>query len=411
MPEFPCRACGAPVSQSVVDLGEQPLANSYRSAEDDPAAEPRYPLHPHVCESCWLVQLPEVATPDEIFSDYAYFSSFSDSWLAHARAYADQIVDKLGLDAESHLVEVASNDGYLLRRFVERGIPAIGIEPAQNVAAEAERQGVPTERFFLGAETARGFVAKHGQADLVVANNVMAHVPDLNDFIAGLALLVADTGTLTIEVPHLLRLVEETEFDTIYHEHFSYFSLLTARDVLSRHGLTVVDCEELPSHGGSLRIYARHGGSPSERVAEIEARERAGGLTDLEGYASFRDRVAAVRRDLLTFLETARGEGRSVAAYGAPAKGNTLLNYCGVGTDLIAYTVDRSPHKQGHLLPGSGLPIDPPDRIFETRPDYVLILPWNLAREITVQMAAIAEWGGRFVVPIPMVQVLAAPVG
>jgi SAM-dependent methyltransferase len=388
---------------SVVDLGTQPLANSYLQPEQLSVPEPRYPLHPRVCEACWLVQLPEVATPQEIFGDYAYFSSYSDSWLAHARAYVDQVVERLALDGGSAVVEVASNDGYLLRNFVERGIPAIGIEPAANVAEQAERQGIPTERMFLGRDTAERFVRERGQADLVVANNVMAHVPDLNDFAAGLALLLGPGGTLTIEVPHLLRLVEETQFDTIYHEHFSYFSLLTARHALARHGLFVVDVEELPSHGGSLRIYARHEpAATTPHVDDVVERERAAGLDRPDGYAAFAERVDAVREELLAVLQGARDEGRQVAAYGAPAKGNTLLNFCGIGTELVEYTVDRSPHKQGRFLPGSRLPIHAPEHLFETRPDYVLMLPWNLQREITEQMAGVREWGARFLVPIPM---------
>jgi SAM-dependent methyltransferase len=404
-----CRACGADVSLSVVDLGEQPLANSYLEPEQLDEVEPRYPLHPHACESCWLVQLPEVAAPQDIFGDYAYFSSYSDSWLEHARTYTEEIVDRLGLDGRSRVVEVASNDGYLLRNFVERGIPALGVEPAGNVADEAERQGVPTVRAFLGRESGERIAGEYGQADLLIANNVLAHVPGLNDFVAGLALLLAPGGTLTLEFPHLLRLIEETQFDTIYHEHFSYFSLLTARDVLARHGLALIDVEELPSHGGSLRVYAQHEeGAGSPRVDDVVARERAAALDGREGYGAFGTRVAAVREELLAFLRQARADGKHVAAYGAPAKGNTLLNFCGIDSDLVAYTVDRSPHKQGRYLPGSRLRIDPPARIFETRPDYVLILPWNLTREISGQMSGIAEWRGRFVVPIPRLAVIDA---
>jgi len=402
-----CRACGARVRLSVVDLGEQPLANSYLEREQLSDVEPRYPLHPHACESCWLVQLPEVATPQDIFEDYAYFSSYSESWLAHARDYTAQIVERLGLDHRSRVVEVASNDGYLLRNFVELGIPALGIEPAGNVAAEAERHGVPTVRTFLGRATGGELASEHGQADLLIANNVLAHVPDLNDFVAGLAALLAPRGTLTLEFPHLLRLIEETQFDTIYHEHFSYFSLLTARDVLARHGLAVTDVEELASHGGSLRVYAQQDRlTASPRVEDVVARERAAALDRPEGYAAFAARVDAVREELLEFLHRARVDGQDVAAYGAPAKGNTLLNFCGIDSDLVAYTVDRSPHKQGRFLPGSRLPIHAPERLLETRPDYDLILPWNLRREITEQMAGIREWGARFVVPIPHVHVL-----
>jgi SAM-dependent methyltransferase len=402
----PCRSCGAPLRSSVVDLGLQPLANSLLTAEEVERPEARYPLHPYVCDRCWLMQVEAVAAPEEIFSDYSYFSSYSDSWLEHARRYADAMVERLGLGPESLVVEVASNDGYLLRNFVPRGIPVLGVEPAANVAKAAVAIGVPTEVAFFGRETAERLRSRGLRAHLLVANNVLAHVPDVNDFVAGLARMLAPGGTLTAEFHYVLRLLEEREFDTIYHEHHSYLSLTSARTILGRHGLTVVDVEEIPTHGGSLRIYATLQGVEGTSVRELLEREQAAGLTGLPAYERLGVQAEAVKRDLLAFLDEARAEGRQVAAYGAPAKGNTLLNYCGISTDLVAFTVDRSPHKQGRFLPGSHLPIHPPDRIFETRPDYVLLLPWNLKDEIVEQMSAVREWGGRFVVPIPEVTAL-----
>jgi SAM-dependent methyltransferase len=402
----PCRSCGAPLRFSVVDLGLQPLANSILTAEEVDRPEPRYPLHPYVCDGCWLMQVEAVAAPEEIFSDYAYFSSYSDSWLEHARRYADAMVERLGLGTESLVVEVASNDGYLLRNFVPRGIRVLGVEPAANVAEAAVAIGVPTEVAFFGRETAERLSSRGLRAHLLVANNVLAHVPDVNDFVAGLAHMLAPGGMLTAEFHYVLCLLEEREFDTIYHEHYSYLSLTSARTILGRHGLTVVDVEEIPTHGGSLRIYATLEGVEGAAVRELLERERAAGLTGLAAYERLGVQAEAVKRDLLAFLDEARAEGRRVAAYGAPAKGNTLLNYCGISTDLVAFTVDRSPHKQGRFLPGSHLPIHSPDRIFETRPDDVLLLPWNLKDEIVEQMSAVREWGGRFVVPIPEVTVL-----
>jgi hypothetical protein len=404
-----CRSCGAPLSRSVVDLGTQPLANSYLTAAQLDEPEPSFPLHVYVCDACWLAQLGIAVPPETIFSDYAYFSSFSTSWLEHARRYADQIVPRLGLGRGDLIVEVASNDGYLLRNFAERGFRVLGIEPAENVAEAAVALGIPTETVFLGRETAARIVEEHGRASLLVGNNVLAHVPDLDDFVSGLKLLLAPEGTLTMEFPHLLRLVDEVQFDTIYHEHFSYFSLLAARDVFRRRGLAVVDVEELPTHGGSLRVYVRHGeapGEPAPGVAALVERERAAGLDGPDTYARFGARVNGVCRSLVSFLEEARAEGRAVVGYGAPAKGNTLLNACEITPELIAYTVDLSPHKQGHFLPGSRLPIHAPGRILETRPDFVLILPWNLSEEISGQMSAVRDWGGRFVVPIPEPRVL-----
>jgi len=400
-----CRSCGAPLRHVFVDLGAQPLANSYLEPADLRRPEPFYPLCVFVCGECFLVQLPEEERPEAIFSDYAYFSSFSESWLRHARVYAEAMIERFGLGPEHRVIEVASNDGYLLRWFKDRGIPVLGIEPARNVAEEAEAAGIPTLVHFFGTLTAREL---EGQADLLVGNNVLAHVPDLNDFVAGLKIALAPEGVLTMEFPHLLRLMDEDQFDTIYHEHYSYFSLLAVQKVFAAHGLTLFDVQELSTHGGSLRIFACHDGEKpvSERVSDLLAREKIAGLGSLDAYRSFSERVQRVKRGLLRFLIQAKEEGKSVAGYGAPAKGNTLLNYCGVRTDLLDYTVDLSPHKQGRYLPGTRIPIFPPDHIRETRPDYVLILPWNLKEEIMEQMADVRSWGGKFVVAIPKVRVL-----
>jgi SAM-dependent methyltransferase len=394
-----------------VDLGVQPLANSYLEPGDLRRPETFYPLCVYVCGECFLVQLPEEERPDAIFSDYAYFSSYSESWLRHARAYAEAMIERFGLGPQHRVIEIASNDGYLLRWFKERGIPVQGIEPAKNVAEAAEAAGIPTMVRFFGSETARDVA---GQADLLVGNNVLAHVPDLNDFVQGLKTALAPQGVLTMEFPHLLRLMQEDQFDTIYHEHYSYFSLLAVRKVFEAHGLQLFDVEELPTHGGSLRIYVRKNGKDGKdgkdglrRVEELLAREEAAGLAGLDAYRSFAERVQRVKRGLLRFLIQAREEGKTVVGYGAPAKGNTLLNYCGVRTDLLDYTVDLSPHKQGRYLPGTRIPIFAPGRIRETRPDYVLILPWNLEEEITAQMSDVRSWGGRFAVAVPEVRVLA----
>jgi len=405
-----CRFCAAPLERVFVDLGSSPLANSYRTAEQLLEAEPFYPLCVYVCERCWLCQLPEAASPAEIFGDYAYFSSFSTSWVDHARQYVESMIDRFGFGAEHQVVEIASNDGYLLRHFKERGVPVLGIEPAANVAAAARELGIPTEVRFFGLETARELTGRGLGADLLLGNNVLAHVPDLNDFVAGLAHLLAPSGVLTMEFPHLVRLVESNQFDTIYHEHFSYFSLVAVERVFAAHGLELFDVEELPTHGGSLRVYAQRRGTGArpvgERVAALAARERQLGVETPAWYEDFAERVRETKRKLLSFLIEARRAGRSIVGYGAPAKGNTLLVYCGVRGDFLDYTVDRSPHKQGLYLPGSRIPIHAPERIFETRPDYVLILPWNLREEIAGQMQGIREWGGRFVVAIPEVEVL-----
>jgi SAM-dependent methyltransferase len=408
-PAPPCRFCAAPLVTTFADLGLSPLANSYVEPHQLAQPERFFPLHAFVCDRCLLVQLPAAESPEAIFSDYAYFASFSESWLAHARDYVAMASERFALGPSSRVVEIASNDGYLLRWFVSRGVPVLGIEPAANVAPAAEALGVPTRVRFFDSALARELVAEGIRADLLIGNNVLAHVPALNDFVAGLALLLAPGGVLTMEFPHLLRLIAEGQFDTIYHEHFSYFSCAAVQRVFAAQGLALFDVEELPTHGGSLRVYARHaaGHSPpiSPRVGELLAREEAAGLGRLATYGAFSAAVRRIKRDLLRFLLQAEEEGRQVVGYGAPAKGNTLLNYCGVRADLLAYTVDRSPHKQGRFLPGTRIPIHPPERLAETRPDYVLILPWNLEGEIVRQMAHVRDWGGRFVVAVPELRV------
>jgi 2-polyprenyl-3-methyl-5-hydroxy-6-metoxy-1,4-benzoquinol methylase len=405
-----CRFCGAPVSRTFVDLGVQPLSNAYVDRRAADQAELFYPLHAFVCDECLLVQLAEFASPEKIFSDYAYLSSMSDSWLDHCRSYAANVVERFGFDGSSLVVEVASNDGYLLRFFKDRGIPVLGIEPAANVAAIAEGKGIPSIARFFGTTLAQQLLAEGRCADLVIGNNVLAHVPDLNDFVRGLSVLLAPDGVLTMEFPHVARLLEHTQFDTIYHEHFSYFSFATAERVLKAHGLVVFDVDELATHGGSLRIYAGHEAHTARRVSErvpaLHAAERKQDLHDIRTYARFPDRVHEAKRALLEFLIARKREGKHIIAYGAPAKGNTLLNYCGVRTDFIDYAADRSPLKQGKLLPGTRIPIEPPERIKETRPDYVLVLPWNIQDEIARQLSFIKEWGGKLVVPIPKVAVL-----
>jgi SAM-dependent methyltransferase len=404
-----CRFCQTALSHTVVDLGMSPLCESYLSREQLNQMEPFYPLHVYVCGHCFLVQVEQYVAPDHIFTEYAYFSSYSDSWLRHASTYVDMIAARLGLGAEHHVVELGSNDGYLLQYFVKKGIPVLGVEPARNVAAAAVAKGVPTVSRLFGRHTARDLVGEGRAADLIVGNNVLAQVPDVNDFVAGIAILLKPRGVVTIEFPHLERLMDENQFDTIYHEHFSYFSFSTAERIFAAHGLTLFDAEELPTHGGSLRIYARHAGDTSrpvtERAQALLAREEIGGLNRLERYASFTEQVHETKRRLLDFLITAKRQGKSVVGYGAPGKGNTLLNYCGIRTDFLDYTVDRNPYKHGKYTPGTHIPIHPPERIGETRPDYVLILPWNLKDEIIEQMAGIRAWGGQFVVPIPDVKV------
>jgi SAM-dependent methyltransferase len=404
-----CRFCGNPLRRTVVDLGMSPLCESYVEAARLDDMEPFYPLHVRICDSCFLVQLRAYVPPEEIFTEYAYFSSYSSSWLEHARRYADMISERLRLGPDKLVVELGSNDGYLLQAFVERGIPALGIEPAGNVAEVAVERGVPTVVAFFGTDTARRLVADGRRADLLVANNVLAQVPDLNDFVAGMTLLLAPDGVATIEVPHLMRLLDRNQFDTIYHEHYSYFSLRTLQRILSAHGLAIIDVDELPTHGGSVRVYAAHAdghGRPADAgVADLLAREDAAGLSTPAPYTSFAARVQETKRRLLEVLISIKREGRSVAGYGAPGKGNTLLNYCGIRADLMDYTVDRNPYKQGRFLPGTHIPIAHPSKIAERRPDFILILPWNLKDEIIEQLSFVRDWGARFIVPIPEVVV------
>jgi SAM-dependent methyltransferase len=404
-----CRFCRTPLSHTLIDLGMSPLCESFLALEQLNQMEPFYPLHVHVCDRCFLVQVEQYVAPDHIFTEYAYFSSYSDSWLRHASGYVDMITDRLGLGATHRVVELGSNDGYLLQYFVRKGIPVLGVEPARNVAAAAVAKGVPTVSRLFGRETARDLVAEGHGADLIAGNNVLAQVPDVNDFVGGIAILLKPGGTVTIEFPHLERLMDENQFDTIYHEHFSYFSFSTAERIFAAHGLTLFDVEELPTHGGSLRIYARHAADTARPVTErahaLRAREELGGFNRLERYASFTEQVHETKCRLLDFLIAAKRQGKSVVGYGAPGKGNTLLNYCGIRTDFLEYTVDRNPYKHGKYTPGTHIPIHPPERIAETRPDYVLILPWNLKDEIMEQMAGIRAWGGQFVVPIPDVKV------
>jgi SAM-dependent methyltransferase len=404
-----CRFCGTALEHVMVDLGMSPLCETYLQADELDGMEPFYPLRVLVCEGCLLAQLPEYVAPEEIFTEYAYFSSYSDSWVEHARRYAERMRTELGLGAGSLVVELASNDGYLLQHFLPHGIPVLGIEPAKNVAAAAVERGVPTVTEFFGVGLATALREEGRAADLVVANNVLAQVPDLNDFVAGIAVLLAPAGVATIEFPHLARLVEGNQLDTIYHEHFSYFSLLTAERILAAHGLVVFDVEELGTHGGSLRLHARHradGSRPvTRRVERLLAAERAAGMTGMPYYAAFGRRAEETKHALVEFLVAERRAGRQVAGYGAPGKGNTLLNFCGIRGDLLAYTVDRNPYKQGRFLPGTHIPIHHPDRLAETRPDLILILPWNLRTEIGEQLAYTRSWGARMAVPIPRLEV------
>jgi SAM-dependent methyltransferase len=400
-----CRFCKSDLDHTFVDLGMSPLCESYLQRDQLNTMEPYYPLHVFVCDRCFLVQLQEFVSPASIFSEYAYFSSYSDSWLQHCRRYTEQMLNRFRLNRTSLVVELASNDGYLLQYFVKTGIPVLGIEPAANVAKVAEGKGVRTLVRFFGKRLAEELAAAGTQADLLIANNVLAQVPDLCDFVAGMKILLKPQGVLTLEFPHLLRLIEENQFDTIYHEHFSYFSFLTARRICGAHGIVLFDVEELPTHGGSLRVFGRHANDTSKavtpRVSELEAKEQAEGLERVESYCLFSEKVSRAKRKLLQCLIRAKEEGKSIVGYGAPGKGNTLLNYCGAGKDLIDYTVDRNPYKQGRFTPGTHLPIYHPDKIAETRPDYLLILPWNLKNEIIEQMAFVREWGGKFIIPIP----------
>lgn len=405
-----CRFCGEALHRTFIDLGMSPLCQTHITPEQLNHVEPFYPLHAYVCEKCLLVQLAEFVAPGDIFSEYAYFSSYSDSWVEHARRYVEDVTGRFKLNADTLVVEIASNDGYLLQHFVNRSIPALGIEPAANVAEVARAKGIRSVVKFFGKKTAREVAAEFGKPKLVLGNNVLAHVPDLNDFVGGMKLLLADDGVITMEFPHLYRLMQENQFDTIYHEHFSYFSFITVERVFAHHGLTMFDVEEIPTHGGSLRIYARHTADASkpvgERVHELRRREQSEGFATLERYSAFGEQVKETKRDILNFLITAKRAGKSVVGYGAPGKGNTLLNYCGIRQDFLDYTVDRNPYKQGKYTPGTHIPIKDPSEIARTRPDYLFLLPWNLATEITQQCAYMREWGGKFVTPIPRVKVL-----
>jgi SAM-dependent methyltransferase len=404
-----CRSCGGRLTVTMADLGLQPASNAFIVSLDTVNEEKRYPLRAKVCESCKLVQLDYDVAPQELFGNYVYFSSYSDDWLDHAKEYCQMARRRFGLGSDSLVVELASNDGYLLKNFINMGVPVLGIDPSDTVAAAAEKIGVPTLVEFFGETLAKKLVESGRQADLIIANNVLAHVPLLNDFVAGMALLLKPDGTATIEFPHLLELIEHVEFDTIYHEHFSYISLYAIEQVFSRHGLRLFDLEQLPTHGGSLRIFAAHshraGLEDSASLRKIRAQESAAGLADLSTYLRFAEQVENCRRSLLEFLRQARREGKVVAAYGAAAKGNTLLNFCGVTPDDISQVADRNPHKQSKFLPGTHIPVVSPEVLMRSRPDYVLILPWNLQEEIRQQLRDIKEWGGRFVTPVPTVRV------
>ena len=405
----PCRLCGGHVEHTFVDLGMSPLCESFLRPDQLDAMEPYFPLRVGVCRDCFLIQLNEYVRPEHIFSEYAYFSSYSTSWVAHAKAYCDMIAARLGLGADSLVVELASNDGYLLQHFLPLGVPVLGIEPAANVAKLAIEKGVATRVDFFGTRLAAELGAEGCKADLIAGNNVLAQVPDLNDFVAGMRILLKPEGVITLEFPHLQRLIEENQFDTIYHEHFSYFSLVTIDEMARRHALKLIDVEELRTHGGSLRVYLAHAGSvrlPSHRVAEILDREHRLGFRNLATYASFDEKVRRTKRRLLSFLIAAKDEGKSICGYGAPGKGNTLLNYCGIGPDFLDFTVDRNPYKHGRFTPGQHVPILPVEAIDSAKPDYVLILPWNIRDEIVRQMRHIADWGGKFIVPIPEVAVI-----
>ena len=400
-----CRLCDKSLSTSFMDLGMSPLCESFLTAEQTDAMEPFYPLHALVCDDCLLVQLKEYVQPEHIFTEYAYFSSYSTSWVEHARRYCEMIKARLALGAGSRVYEIASNDGYLLQHFVARGVPVLGVEPSANVAAAATAKGIPTVVQFFGANTAATLAHEFGKPDLLLGNNVLAHVPELNDFVAGMKLLLAEGGVITMEFPHLLELLQHNQFDTIYHEHFSYFSFLTVSAVFARHGVRLFDVEEIPTHGGSLRVYARHQRDLTKPVApsvkELLVKEDAFGLTDAGRYRRFASQVEETKRGLLELLIRLKGEGATIAGYGAPGKGNTLLNYCGIRSDFLDFTVDRNTYKQGKFLPGTHIPIFEPSKIDEERPDYVFILPWNFKDEIMTQLAHIRSWGGKFIVPIP----------
>lgn len=404
-----CQSCGNALTRTLVDLGMQPLSNSYVPVENADVPDRLYPLHARVCDNCLLVQVDDVVPADEIFNEnYAYFSSFSESWLKHCQEYVASMTSRFGLTPASQVVEIASNDGYMLQYFVEKNIPVLGIEPSSNTAAVAEARGVPTDVSFFGAATATRLASAGKQADLIAAKNVMAHVPDINNFVAGIPILLKPDGVFTVEFPHLLNLIREVQFDTIYHEHFTYLSLLATKTIFERHGLKIFDVEEQPTHGGSLRVFAAHAESNhevTENVGEMLAKERAAKLDQPEGYAAFDVRVRKIREDLNAFLASANAEGQTVAGYGAAAKGNTLLNYCGTGPSQVGFVVDRNPAKQNMLLPGSHIPILDPSALIESRPDYLLILPWNLKDEIMTQNADLRAAGTRFVTAIPSLQI------
>ncbi|HEX3776016.1 MAG TPA: class I SAM-dependent methyltransferase [Polyangiaceae bacterium] len=410
MTEQRCRFCETPLKDTVVDLGMSPLCESYLALDQLDRGESFYPLHVKVCRNCFLVQVGEYVRAEEIFSEYAYFSSFSSSWLKHAEDYVEMISDRLSLGPKSLVIELASNDGYLLQYFVKRGVPCLGIEPAANVAKAAVERGVETRVAFFGKELAQSLAREGRQADLVLGNNVLAQVPDVNSFVAGIPEVLKPTGTVTFEFPHLMRLFEGNQFDTIYHEHYSYFSLITVEKIFARHGLTVFDVEELWTHGGSLRIYARPSSDGSRpvtaRLNALREREEAAGYRQIETYTRFEEQVRETKRKLLELLIAAKRQGKRIAGYGAPGKGNTLLNYCGIRTDFIEFTVDRNPYKQGKFLPGTHIPILEPAKIEEARPDYIFILPWNFKDEILAQLSHARNWGAKFIVPIPEATVL-----
>lgn len=405
-----CRFCQATLKNTFVDLGLSPLANSFIDEKKEKLHEKFYPLHAYVCDKCYLVQLEEFETPENIFSDYIYFSSYSDLWLAHVKEYTDKMIRRFRLDETSRVVEVASNDGYLLQYFKKSNIPVLGIEPAQNVAEAARKKGINTYVMFFGVNTAEELASKGLQADLLIGNNVLAHVPDLNDFVRGLKIVLKPEGVITLEFPHLLQLINNNQFDTIYHEHFSYFSLISITKVFEKHGLAIFDLDELPTHGGSLRLYVGHAENKTftkhRCVDMLFDKEVAAGLKDMETYTNFNKQIYSIKNDLLKFLIKAKSEGKKVAGYGAPAKGNTLLNFCGIGKNYLPYTVDRNPYKQNTFLPGSRIPVYSPNKIFETKPDYVFILPWNLKSEIIKQLSGIRNWGASFIVPIPRLEII-----
>jgi SAM-dependent methyltransferase len=407
----PCRFCARELTHTFVDLGAQPIANDLIAPSQEGSKEPFYPLHIYVCDHCWLVQSPTVRREHEIFTDhYPYFSSFSSSWLAHAKAYVEMMVARFGLRNDAQVIELASNDGYLLQYFKEQGFPVLGIEPTSNTAAAAMAKGIPTISKFFGADVAEELKAEGRMADVLLGNNVLAHVPDLNDFVAGMKILLKPSGVLTMEFPHLMQLMAKNQFDTIYHEHYSYYSMLTVQDVFARHGLTVFDVEEIPTHGGSLRVFAQHRESAAQaktgKVERLKDVEIAAGLTDLKTYQKFGSLVEHTKTELMAFLKDLKAQGKTIVGYGAPAKGNTLINYCGIDSTLIDYTVDLSPSKQNHRLPGSRIPIRSPAALRETKPDYVFILPWNIKEEIARDHSYIKEWGGRFFTAIPKVEIL-----